>query len=74
MKQQGAGLEPSTFLPEVQHAVDCAAKACLCGRVNFRAYKPRDTDMYRYHAVFISQTASDNVGSALLICCGGEQG
>ena len=41
MKQQGAGLEPSTFVPEVRRAIDCAAKACSCGRFDFRAYKPR---------------------------------
>uniref|UniRef100_A0A8C7H9D9 NADH dehydrogenase [ubiquinone] 1 beta subcomplex subunit 11, mitochondrial n=1 Tax=Oncorhynchus kisutch TaxID=8019 RepID=A0A8C7H9D9_ONCKI len=27
MKQQGAGLEPSTFEPEVRRAIECAAKA-----------------------------------------------
>ena len=41
MKQQGAGHVPSTFEPEVRRAIDCAAKACSCGRVDFRAYKPR---------------------------------
>ena len=41
MKQQGAGLEPSTFEPEVWRAIDCAAKACSCGRDDFCAYKPR---------------------------------
>ena len=41
MKQQGAGLEPLTFEPEVRHAIDCAAKACSGGRVDFRAYKSR---------------------------------
>ena len=40
MKQQGAGLEPSTFEPEVWRAINCAVKACSSGRVYFRAYKP----------------------------------
>ena len=30
MKQQGAGLEPSTFEPEVRRAIDWAAKASSC--------------------------------------------
>jgi hypothetical protein len=36
MRQQGAGLEPSTFEPEARSAIDCAAKACSCHSVDFR--------------------------------------
>ena len=52
MTQQGAGLEPSTFKPEVRRAIDCAAKACSCGSVDFRGYKPRVVTI-QYEMLFI---------------------
>ena len=35
-----------TFEPEVRRAIDCAVKACSCGRVDFCAYKPRVVRVY----------------------------
>jgi hypothetical protein len=32
--------EPSNFQAEVHRAIDCAAKASSCGKVDFRAFKP----------------------------------
>ena len=55
MKQQGAGLEPSTFQPEVWRAIDCPAKACSCGRVDFHAYKPWGVTILRLPASVASR-------------------
>jgi hypothetical protein len=38
-----------SFEPEVWRAIDCAAKACLCGRVDFRAYKHRVVTILTLH-------------------------
>jgi hypothetical protein len=55
MKEQGAGLELSTFEAEVRRAIDCAAKACSRGRVDFRAYKPRVV------TIVLNKTSVDSV-------------
>lgn len=47
MNVQGAGLEPSTFYPEVQRAIDCAAKACSSARDDIRASKRRVVTIHK---------------------------